>query len=205
MNAADPTTVARAIEAILLVSGRPVPVKTLASVTEAPENEVEAALASLEDRYSAFASGIALRKVAGGFQFSTSAGCAEVVERFRKEARPSPLSSAAHEVLSCALYLGPLTRAAVSRVRGVNSDAVVRNLIERNLLAESGHDSESPGSPALLDITEEFMISSGANDRNDFPPLETLVSEEELDRVRERVSIGAPDRPPEDADGDPET
>jgi segregation and condensation protein B len=85
-------------------------------------------------------------------------------------------------------------------VRGVNSDAVVRNLIDRGLLAEVGVDRESPGSPALLDVTEELLVAAGASSREDFPSLETLVSEEELTRVRERLRTageGPPAEPPE--------
>ncbi|MBA2691698.1 MAG: SMC-Scp complex subunit ScpB [Rubrobacter sp.] len=195
MNAA-----AREVEAILLVSGRPVPARALAAATGRAKEEVEEAVGVLEERYSPESSGIVLRRVGGGFQFATNPAASEAVERSRKEARPSPLSAAAHEVLSCVLYLGPMTRAAVAKVRGVNSDAVVRSLIERGLLAESGFDADSPGTPALLDLTEEFHIASGSSARSDFPPLESLVSEEELDRVRDRIV--APEPPGETPPGE---
>ena len=128
-----------------------------------------------------------LREVAGGFQLVTNPLCSTTVERFREEARPAPLSGAAHEVLSCVLYLGPLTRAGVNAARGVNSDAVVRNLIDRNLLIEAGHDQSRPGTPAILDVTEDFLLAAGARSRDDFPALEDLVDPEEISRVRERV------------------
>jgi segregation and condensation protein B len=188
------------IEAILLTSSRPVTVGALSSATGLPEAEVEAALYDLALRYAPGESGILLREVAGGHLLSTSPACASAVERFRDEARPAPLSGAAHEVLACALYHGPLTRSAISGVRGVNSDAVVRNLLDRGLLAEVGTDRDAPGSPALLDVTDDFLIATGAASREDFPPLETLVAEEELARVRERLQVAdeAP-RPPESA------
>ena len=119
------------------------------------------------------------------------------MERFREEARPTPLSNAAHEVLACALYLGPLTRGAVSRVRGVNSDAVVRNLLERSLLAEVDTDHDAPGSPALLNVTDEFLAATGSSSTEDFPPLGSLVTPEELSRVHDRLTSAA--TPPEDA------
>jgi segregation and condensation protein B len=150
---------------------------------------VRSALSELALRYSPGESGILLREVAGGYLLSTAPGCSPAVERFRDEARPAPLSGAAHEVLACALYHGPLARSAISGVRGVNSDAVVRNLLDRGLLAEVGTDRDAPGSPALLDVTEDFLIASGATSREDFPPLETLVGEEELARLRERLHI----------------
>jgi segregation and condensation protein B len=188
------------IEAILLTSSRPVTVGALSSATGLPEAEVEAALYDLALRYAPGESGILLREVAGGHLLSTSPACALAVERFRDEARPAPISGAAHEVLACALYHGPLTRSAISGVRGVNSDAVVRNLLDRGLLAEVGTDRDAPGSPALLDVTDDFLIATGAASREDFPPLETLVAEEELARVRERLQVAdeAP-RPPERA------
>jgi segregation and condensation protein B len=175
------------VEAVLLTSARPVGVGALSSATGLPEEEVGSALSDLARRYAPAESGLLLRNVAGGYLLSTNPACAPAVERFRNETRPTPLSGAAYEVLSCALYHGPLTRSAISGVRGVNSDAVVRNLLDRGLLVEVGSDRESPGSPALLDVTEEFLVAAGAASRKDFPPLETLVAEEELARVRERL------------------
>jgi segregation and condensation protein B len=187
-NAAAPEP-AHLVEAVLLTSARPVTVGALSSATGVPEGGVRSALSELALRYSPGESGILLREVAGGYLLSTAPGCSPAVERFRDEARPAPLSGAAHEVLACALYHGPLTRSAISGVRGVNSDAVVRNLLDRGLLAEVGTDRDAPGSPALLDVSEDFLIASGANSREDFPPLETLVGEEELARLRERLHI----------------
>jgi segregation and condensation protein B len=184
---------AHLIEAVLLSSARPVGPEALRSATGLPEEEVSSALAR---RYSPQDSGIVLRNVAGGYLLLTNPACAPAVERFREEARPAPLSGAAYEVLSCTLYHGPLTRGAISQVRGVNSDAVVRTLLDRGLLAEVGTDHESPGSPALLDVTEDFLLAAGAASREDFPPLLSLVSEEELSRVRERISRASGEPPP---------
>ena len=183
------------IEAVLLVSASPVDLGTLRSATGLSEEQARRALADLEERYSPETSGIVLRRVAGGYLLSTNPACSFAVERFREEARPAPLSGAAHEVLSCALYLGPLTRGGISRVRGVNSDAVVRSLLERGLLAEVGVDSDSPGSPALLSVTDDFLIAAGVASREDFPPLDSLVSPEELTRVRERLTSAGERQP----------
>jgi segregation and condensation protein B len=179
------------IEAVLLISPRPVTLPDLIAATYLPEPEVRAGLEALGARFSPESSGIVLREVAGGYQLATNPFCAGAVERFREEARPAPLSGAAHEVLSCVLYLGPLTRAGVNVARGVNSDAVVRSLLDRNLLIEAGRDQTSPGSPALLDVTEDFLLAAGARSREDFPALAEIVDEAEISRVRERVSGAA--------------
>lgn len=178
---------AKKIESILLVSARPVGLKALTSITGLPAPEIRSALSGLQERYCARTSGIVLREVAGGYQLATNPECAPVVDRFREEARPTQLSNAAHEILSCALYLGPLTRGEISAVRGVNSDAVVRNLLDRGLLVEAGSHRDAPGAPSLLDVTEEFLAATGASSREDFPALDSLVGPEEIARVRERV------------------
>jgi segregation and condensation protein B len=175
------------IEAILFVSPRPMTLSDLLSATLLSEAEARSAIGELEERYSEETSGIVLRRVAGGFQLATNPFCTNAIERFRKEARPAPLSGAAHEVLSCVLYLGPLTRAGINEIRGVNSDAVVRGLLDRNLLVETGRDKERPGAPALLDVTEDFLLAAGSKSRNDFPALDDLVDPEEISRVRQRL------------------
>jgi segregation and condensation protein B len=189
------------IEAVLLVSAGPISPPDLSSATGLSKYEMENALGTLAERYAPETSGIVLRNVAGGYQLSTNPGCSGAVERFREEARPAPLSNAAHEVLACALYLGPLTRGAISRVRGVNSDAVVRNLLERGLLTEVGTDHEAPGSPAILGVTDEFLAATGSSSTDDFPPLGSLVTPEELSRVHERLTSAS--TPPEDAGDTP--
>lgn len=182
---------AHLVEAVLLVSASPIDSSDLRSATGLSEQELETALEGLRERYAPEASGIVLREVAGGYLLATNPACSAAVERFRREARPAPLSGAAHEALACALYLGPLTRGAVSRVRGVNSDAVIRSLLERNLLAEVGADHDAPGSPALLGVTDEFLASTGASSQKDFPPVNSLVTQEELARVHQRLASSA--------------
>lgn len=184
---------ARKVEAILLVSPRPVNLRALVRATELSQEELQSALDELQQRYTPERSGIVLRRVAGGFQLATNPEVAPAVERFREVSRPPALSGAAHEVLAAVLYLGPLTRSSVSSVRGVNSDAVVRSLLDRELLTEAGADTTAPGSPTLLDVTDEFLLATGARDRQDFSPLDSLVDEEELERVRQRVR-GAEDQ-----------
>jgi segregation and condensation protein B len=188
---------AHLVEAVLLVSASPLNSSDLRSATGLSDRDLEGALLCLRERYAPEASGIVMRDVAGGFLLSTNPACSEAVERFRREARPTPLSGAAHEVLACALYLGPLSRGGVSRVRGVNSDAVIRNLIERGLLVEVGTDREAPGSPALLGVTDEFLQATGASSPDDFPSVDSLVTQEELTRVRERLASSTTAAPQE--------
>ena len=65
---------------------------------------------------------------------------------------------------------------------------IMRSLSERGLLVEVGTDREVPGSPALLGVTDEFLAAAGASSPDDFPPVDSLVTQEELSRVRERLA-----------------
>ncbi|HYQ84781.1 MAG TPA: hypothetical protein VEP28_12370, partial [Rubrobacter sp.] len=58
-----------------------------------------------------------------------------------------------------------------------------------------GTDRDAPGSPALLGVTEEFLSATGASSRDDFPPVDSLVTQEELSRVRERLASSGPGEP----------
>lgn len=184
MTSPSPTAL---VEAVLLVSPRPVPLAGLASATGLSEDRVRLALVELGEKYHPERSGILLREAAGGHLFATHPGCAPAIERYRSEARPASLSGAALEVVACVVYLGPTTRSAVSRVRGVNSDAVVRNLLDRGLLEEVGREGEHPNAPALLEVTEDLLVAAGAHDRDDFAPLDELVPPEALARLRDRL------------------
>lgn len=200
MSAETPPDAAALVEAVLFASSRPLDAATLASATLLSREDVHEAVSRLDARYSPGASGVVLRRVAGGYQLATSPECADAIERLRGEARPAPLSAAASEVIAAVLYFGPLTRSAVSASRGVNSDAVVRSLMDRGLLAEVGSDTEAPGAPATLDVTEQLLVAAGAASRDDFPALESLVEEDELQRVRERVTGTAEDGTAEDGE-----
>jgi segregation and condensation protein B len=37
-------------------------------------------------------------------------------------------------------------------------------------------------------VTDDLLLAAGAASREDFPPLDSLVGEEELTRVRERLA-----------------
>ena len=78
---------AQLLEAVLFVSSRPISTAALLSATGLTEEETNAAISELQERYSSETSGIVLRNVAGGYQLSTNPACAAAVERFREEAR----------------------------------------------------------------------------------------------------------------------
>lgn len=163
------------LEAVLLVADEPIAAVTLAQVAERPTDEVERALRQLSEDYEQQARGFELRPAAGGWRLYTRAACAPWVERFVAEEQQARLSQAALETLAVIAYRQPVTRGRISAVRGVNVDSVVRTLLTRGLVVETGHDRDSGavqyGTTGLL--LEKFGIDSLA----ELPSLAPLLPE----------------------------
>ena len=169
-----------ALEAVLLVTDEPVPAVTLAQVTERPTDEVEATLHELAAEYVGAGRGFELRNVAGGWRLYTRPDCAPYVERFVLDGQSARLTQAALETLAVIAYRQPVTRSRVGAVRGVNVDGVVRTLLARGLITESGQDADSGG--VLYRSTPLLLERLGLESLDDLPSLAPLLPElEDLD------------------------
>jgi len=159
--------VERSIEAILMVVDEPVTEITLAQVLERPVDEIDAALeklaASYDDR------GFALKKISGGWRFYSHPDLSSVVEKFVLDGQQSRLTQAALETLSVVAYRQPVSRARVSAIRGVNVEAVMKTLITRGLVEESGLEHETGA--ILYTTTSYFLERLGLNSLEDLPAL----------------------------------
>ena len=126
----------RSIEAILMVVDEPVSETTLATVLERPEVEIAQALNELIESYAE--RGFELKKINGGWRFYSHPDQASVVEKFVLDGQQSRLTQAALETLAVIAYRQPISRARVSAIRGVNVEAVMKTLVNRGLVEESG-------------------------------------------------------------------
>lgn len=147
------------LEAVLMVVDEPVTVAQLAEATGGEHRAVAAELAALArdfDGHSGTARrGFELRELAGGWRIYSRPAHADVVERFIVEGQTARLTQAALETLAVVAYLQPVTRSRVAGIRGVNSDSVMRTLVSRGLVAESGTD---PHSGAVLYETTGYLL-----------------------------------------------
>lgn len=181
----------KVVEAILLLADEPVPAARIAEVLERPTAEVEEALEALADDYRTADRGFVLRATAAGWRLYTSPDCAPWLERFVLHGRHARLTPAALEVLAVIAYRGPLSRAQISEVRGVDSDGVVRTLTARGLVTEAGREA-SPGAPALLTVTETFLERLGLRSLEDLPPLtDFMPAASDVEQMEARLSPNA--------------
>src|SRR5439155_19991367 len=142
-------------------------------VLEGRGTEVTETLKALAAEYTEAGRGFDLREVAGGWRFYTRPECAAVVERFVLDGQQARLTQAALETLAVVAYRQPVSRARVSAVRGVNVDGVMRTLVTRGLVEESGIDSDS-GS-ILYRTTSYFLERLGLSGIEELPDLAPLL------------------------------
>jgi segregation and condensation protein B len=164
------------LEAILLVADEPVPVVVLAQVLERPRNEVTAELKDLAEEYATQDRGFDLREIAGGWRFYTREDCAPLVERFVSDGQEVRLTQAALETLAVVAYRQPVNRARVSAVRGVNCDSVMRTLVLRGLVEETGTDAETGA--ILYRTTGYFLERLGLACLEDLPDLAPFLPDD---------------------------
>ena len=82
------------------------------------------------------------------------------------------LTQAALETLAVVAYRQPVSRARVSAVRGVNVDGVMRTLVARGLVEDSGDEGESGST--LYRTTSYFLERLGLRDIDELPDLAPL-------------------------------
>ena len=156
-----------ALEAILFVADRPLATSELAELAEESPRAVEEALAALAETLSG--RGLRLQSQEDAWQLTTAPEVADRVRRYAERAE-GRLSPAALEALAVVAYQQPVTRGEVERVRGVDSESVIRSLLHRRLIAEVGR-RDSPGRPILYRTTFAFLERFGLEGLEHLPPL----------------------------------
>ena len=157
------------VESLLFVTDKPVTLDQLHEATGVDKPRLEEALAQLGEIHRDGVSGIVLTEVAGGWQFRTEPESGEFVRRFLR-VKPQRLTRAALETLAIIAYRQPVTRPEIEDVRGVDSGAVVKALLERRLVKILGKKDEV-GRPILYGTTREFLEFFALKDLSALPTL----------------------------------
>jgi segregation and condensation protein B len=165
----------KALEALLLVVDSPVEEDVLASALATDLARVTDALTRMAHRLTEDERGFDLRRAGGGWRFSTRDKYAPYVEKMLLDGQRAKLTRAALETLAVIAYRQPVTRSRVAAVRGVNCDGVIRTLLARGLVEETGTDVETGG--FLYRTTELFLERLGLSSLDDLPPIAPLLPE----------------------------
>jgi len=169
------------VEALIFASDKPLKARELARFASAPVRQVREILGELKETYAD--RGIVLSELAGGWLFRTHLQYAPFVRELSSE-RPVRLTRAQIETLAIVAYRQPITRPEVDEIRGVDSGATLKLLLERDLLRILGKKDE-PGRPLLYGTTSLFLEFFGLKALSDLP---TLREFSELNEDSRRIA-----------------
>jgi segregation and condensation protein B len=160
------------LEALLFVAERPLSRREIGTLCGLDREAVDALLGDLEVVLRG--RGIRLVSVKEQVELATAPEAGAVIARYIG-ADGGRLSAAALETLAIVAYRQPVTRGVIERIRGVDSDYVVRSLLHKRLVVEQGR-ADSPGRPILYGTGFEFMERFGLTSLEDLPPLDAEVA-----------------------------
>jgi segregation and condensation protein B len=173
------------VEALLFASDTPVEASRIQEVLDLESPAVARELVeSLRSRLDAENRALQVMEVGGGFRLVTRPEVAPWLVKLARSRTRSRLSRPSLETLAIVGYRQPVSRPEVDAIRGVNSDAVLENLLERRMIRIAGR-KESPGRPFLYETTREFLVAFGLRDLGDLPKVEGELIVPELAEAAE--------------------
>ncbi len=157
------------LEALLFASDTPVEIGTVKEVLELASPDAARDLVdALGARLRAEDRALQIVEVGGGFRLVTRPEVAPWLVKLARARTRQRLSRPALETLAIIAYRQPVSRPEVDAVRGVNSEGVLDNLLERRLVRIAGR-KDSPGRPFLYETTRDFLVAFGLRDLADLP------------------------------------
>ncbi len=161
------------IEAILFVEVEPVSYKKLSDMLKISVKEIRKYINELAEEYETREAGIHIVEIGNGIKMTTNPKYAEFLKEFYKSRKKVKFSKAALETLAIIAYKQPITKAEIEDIRGVSSDFVVRDLLEKRLVRITGR-KDVPGKPMQYGTTKEFLLIFGLKNINDLPTLKEI-------------------------------
>ena len=179
-------TMKSALETMMFMWGEPLDVKDAAEVLEAEKAEVRELFKELQEEYEQEGRGIRIREAGDAFGFVTLADNDMFIKKLCTPVRVRRLSQAALEVLAIIAYRQPVTRSEIDSIRGIKSERVIDNLIDKGFIEVTGR-SEGVGRPLIYATTREFLKKFGFASLKDLPEVPEY---EELRREGEEEGYG---------------
>ena len=165
------------VEAALFCEGDPIDEGAIARICSLSKDIVKSALDNLNEKYASLDSGLELSRIGGGIKIIPRKEYWESLkERYGKK-NEGKISRAAMETLAIVAYSQPITRVEIEKIRGVSADNMMRLLLEKGLIRETGK-KDIPGKPVMYGTTKEFLNLFRLNTIADLPKL----SESDIDK-----------------------
>ena len=159
---------AQKIEALLFALGRPLSHDELKKQLQLTDAGLAAALAELAGK----GGGIVVVDDGREVELRTASIAADTIERVRKEEYSRDIGTAGLEALSAILYRGPLSRAEIDFIRGVNSSQTLRTLTMRGLVRRTPNPKDERS--FLYEPTTELLAQLGIANTHHLPEYEVV-------------------------------
>lgn len=144
----------------------------------ATQEQVDAAIEGISEKYSAEFYAFELKQIGGGWQFLTKKEYHKTVAQLNGDKFLKRLSTASLETLAIIAYKQPITKSEIEAIRGVNCDYAVQKLLEKDLVIISGRNEDAVGKPLIYATSKSFMDYFGINSAEDLPKISEVMMEE---------------------------
>lgn len=161
------------IESILFSVGEPISIERLAKTLGENKDTVEKTVKDLEKDYEKESRGLRIMKKGEKIQLVSSPKNSHYVEKLIKDELQEDLTPASLETLAIIAYKGPMTRAEIEEIRGVNSSFILRNLLIRGLIEKKGHPQDARA--YIYEVSFDFLRKLGLGSIKELPDYEELT------------------------------
>lgn len=168
------------LEGLLFVVGEEgLTFEQIEEVLEINEDESKSLLMELKHDYEAEERGLRIDFLGNKFKITTKFEHKEYYQKLLENPETNTLSQAALETLAIIAYNEPVTRVQVDAMRGVGSTQIMRKLVAKGFIKESGR-SDLPGRPILYETTSDFLDYFGLSTLDDLPDMKNLIEESQV-------------------------
>lgn len=168
------------IESLLFITTRPLSLNKISELVEGDKESVKEELEQLYAEYNQTGKGVNLQKIGSDYQLVTNADNTKLISEFLKEEITGELTQASLETLTVIAYRGPITRAELELIRGVNCSIILRNLMIRGLIEEI---EDKKNMVERYQITFDFLKHLGITEPEQLPEYVQLNSAEALEQL----------------------
>jgi len=167
------------VEAFLFTAGDPVDEKKIQTFLRLTKKQWHDAMGSLTEKYEQKNSGLQIIRKGSKIQLATKPDLAELIAKFLgKTLGNEELSRATLETLAVVAYRGPVTRAQVEYIRGVNCSFALRTLALRGIVERKDNPLDSRS--YLYEVSFDFLKNLG---------LKSVEELKDYDKLKERLEI----------------
>ncbi len=169
------------IEGLLFVVGDDgLDLEEISKILEISKEETKDLIRELQTDYQSEERGIRIDFLGDKLKLTTKKEHNKYYQKLLTTDDNNTLSQAALETLAIIAYNQPITRASVDNLRGISNNHIIRKLVAKGLIKESGR-SPLPGRPILYETTSEFLDYFGLSSINDLPDMRDFLQEETVE------------------------